>query len=799
MHTASRTLCAHIGWGSLFTCLVLTTGCQPVREDRTITWSGSGNSVGFQHGQDGVFVADRQGGGLTKIFQPDADVLATSPPLWHPAGGRLIFTTARPAQRDTPVPALVRGEPDPAGRVFVQQPVVYTCWLREEARDGQAPEPEPLFEAACDHVGYVAANLAVRWHPHGDRILYVKQVGPGRHGVFEYDLTARTSRPAFPHTAEALLFDWAPDGEHLVCVLGSSPGDPATDGIWVGRPGAGDWWHVPDSAALAEGQLPSLLEQLRATRPAWTSDGARFAFLSSLPKQGGERTGWYFLCLATPARREVTVAAAAGEPFRDLHWSPDGSRLGVVQGGEAGALRLLEEGGELSEPINRHPVRQFAGWRGDGRHLAYVVADPAVPAAGDSWTFLLVPDSLARDAVYLADGRGTEPGREVFSGMRVTFPNWSPTDDRLSLWVTFSPTYRSAVSEALLYFNLGLRRGDPAATLDTSTGRLGWMAVDANEKAQVGHYYLLKRDYAEAWRWYEQAERGQLPARPEGAADLAHLADILGTRDPAFFEYYCLTKLGRPEEAREKLARFQRTYLRLPDKEQQPWLDETRVGERSVREWLEGMMDPDTLTGAVLRDLYMAEAFLSVDAAEDGEDFFRRAVDTAPSDSARLGSALVLAQLLLVQKKHQAYADLATRTIAPLLVRAERGASLQKLWEHPTPRAMQEVSAVYLGGLTLLPLFAPDFVAGLPDDQLRALAPRWQALHAAAEDDFSRLAADLVLQAVYQRLGLEQERREVAARLEKESPAARDVPWGGDVRHAIEQIRTQGIIPLPVR
>src|SRR5437764_10185790 len=79
--------------------LLLAAGCAgPVREDRTITFSPQGNAVGFQHGQEGVFVADKQGGGLTKIFQPGDDVLATSTPLWAPDGKRLVFTTARPAE-----------------------------------------------------------------------------------------------------------------------------------------------------------------------------------------------------------------------------------------------------------------------------------------------------------------------------------------------------------------------------------------------------------------------------------------------------------------------------------------------------------------------------------------------------------------------------------------------------------------------------------------------------------------------------------------------------------------------------
>ena len=149
-------------------------GCEAVQEDRTIEFSAEADSVGFQHGEQGVFVADKAGGGLKKVFQPGADVLATSTPLWSPQGRRLIFTTARSADGDatalTRTQAQVRGllpggsDPNPAGEVFFELPVVYTCWLRDEAED---EPPVKLFDAKCDHVGYVAANLAVRWHPEG--------------------------------------------------------------------------------------------------------------------------------------------------------------------------------------------------------------------------------------------------------------------------------------------------------------------------------------------------------------------------------------------------------------------------------------------------------------------------------------------------------------------------------------------------------------------------------------------------------------------------------------------------------
>ena len=210
-------------------------GCgDPVREDRTITWSAEGNAVGFQHGDQGVFVADKVGGGLKKVFQPEADVIATSTPLWAPGGRRLIFTTARSASGEPPAPglAVLQGaEPNPAGELYNHVPIVYTCWLRDESGD---EPPVKLFEAGCDHAGYVAANLAVRWHPSGDRILFIDAVSGGNHALFAYDLqtraaAGRSSRKVRP----ALIFDWTPAGTHIACVLGQAAGSPDRTGVWI--------------------------------------------------------------------------------------------------------------------------------------------------------------------------------------------------------------------------------------------------------------------------------------------------------------------------------------------------------------------------------------------------------------------------------------------------------------------------------------------------------------------------------------------------------------------------------------
>src|SRR5262249_42653232 len=124
----------------------MTAGCgQPVREDRTINWSPQGQGVGFQHGQEGVFVADKNGRGLKKIFQPGPEVLAVSTPLWAADGKQLIFTTVRDVG-DVRVNS-PRPQQAPDGAVHEQRPVIYSCWLCDEPKPDEEPVPVQLFDA----------------------------------------------------------------------------------------------------------------------------------------------------------------------------------------------------------------------------------------------------------------------------------------------------------------------------------------------------------------------------------------------------------------------------------------------------------------------------------------------------------------------------------------------------------------------------------------------------------------------------------------------------------------------------
>jgi hypothetical protein len=747
---------------------MMLPGCGgATREDRTITFSATGGSVGFQHGREGVFVADKDGGGLTKIFTPDENVIAVGTPLWAPNDKRLIFTTARTPD-NARRPVLFAGtEDDPAGRVFLEQPAVYTCWLREEPKGDADPEPRELFTAEVGFVGYVAAGLAVRWHPDGNRVLYVKQVGNG-HAVFEFDLAGKTSRRVFParDTDAAVLFDWSPDGTRLACLLAGTP-DRKDDGIWVGRDGA-DWWHIPESRDLARGEWPAALEALKATRPAWTKDGRRFVFAASCGGKPDEPVP-HALRLADVDGRRVERLLEGQGPMRELAWSPDGERFGFVSEGDGRGLRVRGPKGDVVT-VAAKPVRTFAGWDAPGRHLAYTTADdiPLKDEAG--FSLLFFADPLARDSLWVAPGDGTGPGRAVVSGLRTTFARWSPTEEKLSLWFTFCPTHGSIFSRGLGW---GLRPGDPAAVIDAKTGNISWMAVNANEKAQVGHYHLLKRDYAAAWAWYEQARRDRAEhPEPQGQHSEWDALRARPFRDVSFFEYYCLDKMGRHEEARVKLAEFREQARRLLPSDEELSAFPLRMGndEAKFTQWLRG--EVQSLV-PMARDFYAAEVFLSLDAAADAEAYFRSALAEAANDDDRLSAAVVLSQLLLLEGRADDYLAVVIDSVAPLALKSLKAAGQGAAGDTLNPPV-----PVSLAGLSIVPLLADDFLGRLSNRSVERWTAFCGAFREQARHDALRLLADAMLEGVHRRLG-NQAAAQAARQRQRANPCFGKGAWAG--------------------
>jgi hypothetical protein len=355
--------------------------------------------------------------------------------------------------------------------------------------------------------------------------------------------------------------------------------------------------------------------------------------------------------------------------------------------------------------------------------------------------------------------------------MRVTFPLWSPREDKLSLWVTFTPKYRSWVSQLLGW---GLRPGDPAAVFDLKTKSLSWLAVNPHEKVQVGHYHLLKGNHAEAVRWYAQAEAELPPPKPATTEGfLAALRDISGPRDFSFFHYHALKKLGRDDEADKKLAQFRSVFLPRfagPASPESP--------EAVFRE----LLDPRGVSASLLQDSYEAEVFFSIDAVDDAVTFFQTELAAAESDNQRFSRSLMLGQALLVGGKHQEYSEIAVRTFSP--------AALAVIKPEPKPGetpSMDATIAEMATVLALLPLASSDFLSGLPEDHVRAMLPQWKTLRNRTTAHGVSEVLDLILLNAYRRLGMEKERQELGERLQSAIGPKHDVTSNAGVDAALEE------------
>ncbi len=728
-------------------CVALCWGCgAPVREDRQIEWSADGKSVAFEHDQKGVFVASASDGKATRIFQPDASTVAVSRPLRSPTDSRLIFATAQPpdgaaARVSVSNPALA---PPPEGRVVFMLPVTWTCWLQPAAVAEELPPPERLFSAGCDHVGYVAGGLIVRWRPDGQAVIYLAadEHEPHRQTLYEFDLLTKSTRRVFPHAADAMVFDFTPRGTYLTCVVGNLNSTDPNSGIWIGKINdERSWWKVANSELLATGELPSLIEALRASRPAWTQDEARFANVSCRQPAAAGEIPRHELKVTQFIDRIPQVVAQSNEPFADLFWSPDGQSLGFIErtAGGWGNLRLRRAAGELTGAVNTRPVRRFAGFSPDGTQVAYVAPDPspALPAA--VWSLLLPPDPAARDAVIVADATGETPGVVVFTDMRVTFPAWSPTGQKLSLWLTFVPRYRSMLS---IFFGWGLRPGDPAALVDLPQGTVTWLPVSPGEELQVGHYYALKGDYATAWEWYERANQKLSATAPPPNFEQA-LARLQSPEQAVLFQSICLAKLGRNGDAAQKRREF----------EQNLWPVARAAGDAATG--LFGLFLHGSRQGALLRSLvaslYEAEVYLALGLGADAITQLEHQMPLAESDAARLGQAVVLSQLLLIERRHTDYVALATDTLAPLALREWQALgqpAADGSADGGTPRFWVE-SAM---SLSLAPLFHADFVKELPHDVLADSVTKWLALRGGLAADGLSTAMTLCLRAAQREL-----------------------------------------------
>ena len=201
-----------------------------------------------------------------------------------------------------------------------------------------------------------------------------------------------------------------------------------------------------------------------------------------------------------------------------------------------------------------------------------------------------------------------------------------------------------------------------------------------------------------------------------------------------------------------------------------------------IAELLRALADPKSPQGMMLHDLYVAEVFLSLDAAEDGATYFRDALKNAPIDAVRLNKAVLLSQFLLLTKKHQEYLDLVKTTLLPQFV--VRDAVPAAKDENP----LSQLTFFAGWQMAVLPLCDPEFVKSISREETQSLLIHLENLRNAAGNDRQRLWLDVMIQGAYQRLG-QMAQADAAAKRIADNPEGLDSQHGKNAVALIAEVR----------
>ncbi len=244
-----------------------------------------------------------------------------------------------------------------------------------------------------------AVNLDARWSPDGSRVAYVSTSFQGRWHVYVLgvsegkpsgeavriteDKDSGLPRYYYSKFDQYLSPTWSPDGKELILV--SNRGD-----VW----GAGDLWRM-NAEPGATMRLVRKEETNWKAHPDWAREGRRVVYSSYLGRQRNQ------LWLTT---------AEGGDPFELTHcdcdhtkprWSPDGRRIAFVSNEEGNvALRVVSVPGGAVEPVVAttrrylHPQGTLTLTTTDAAGAALPVRLSVTGADGRGWA----PDTAWRHA-----------------------------------------------------------------------------------------------------------------------------------------------------------------------------------------------------------------------------------------------------------------------------------------------------------------------------------------------------------------------------------------------------------------
>ncbi len=253
-----------------------------------------------QGNQRDVYVADADGGNLTRLTQDGAICLA---PVWAPGGRGIIYTSYH------------KGYPD-----------IYRIDLASMRRERL--------------VAFPGTNLNGGVCPEGRR-LALSLSKDGNPDLYVLDLVTRrvTRLTATPHAAEAST-SWAPDGRQLVYVAGSGGSSRR-----LGAPQL----FVMDAGGGAARQIT--FRGSENVAPDWGPDG-RIAYSS-------RREGRYRICLFDPRSGEHAVVTTENRDHEDPSWARNARHLACSVIGPNNSKTRIQIENAFRHTGENQPLFQF--------------------------------------------------------------------------------------------------------------------------------------------------------------------------------------------------------------------------------------------------------------------------------------------------------------------------------------------------------------------------------------------------------------------------------------------------------
>lgn len=200
------------------------------------------------------------------------------------------------------------------------------------------------------------------------------------------------------------------------------------------------------------------------------------------------------------------------------------------------------------------------------------------------------------------------------------------------------------------------------------------------------------------------------------------------------FEFLCLVRLGRDSDATEKWREFEENFYPVIKPED----------KSSAIDFANLLGSQSPLGKPFLRDLVIAEAFLSVDGFKDAlEHFSNRQMETL-SDAEALSRFLTLGQLMLIARDNSGYLKHSTDVVAPLAMKVLQADLLMA----PTRDSTLQLAI----GMSLAPLFRADFFEQFPREIAQETIEKWSELSPDQNSGLPAVAINLVIRAAANRL-----------------------------------------------